>query len=53
MIDDREMFANRERFPEADEMSRRRVRDVFPKLPVNETSYLIIVTAAIATTCAF
>ena len=37
-------FANRERFPEADEIHAEEYEDVFPKLPINETSYLIIVT---------
>ena len=44
IIDDREAFANRERFPEADEIYAEEYEDVFPKLTVNETSYLIIVT---------
>jgi len=44
IIDNRENFANRERFPEAGEIYAGEYEDVFPKLPVNETSYLIIVT---------
>jgi xanthine dehydrogenase accessory factor len=44
IIDDRETFANRERFPEASEIHAGEYEEVFPKLPVNETSYLIIVT---------
>jgi xanthine dehydrogenase accessory factor len=44
IIDDRESFANRERFPEAGEIYAEEYEEVFPKLPVNETSYLIIVT---------
>ena len=44
IIDDREQFANRERFPEADEVHAGEYEDVFPKLEVNHTSYLVIVT---------
>ncbi len=44
MIDNRESFANRERFPEADEVHADEYEEVFPKLPINETSYIIIVT---------
>ncbi len=44
IIDNREAFANRERFPEADEVYAEEYEDVFPKLPINESSYLIIVT---------
>jgi xanthine dehydrogenase accessory factor len=44
IIDNRESFANRERFPEAAEIFAEEYEEVFPKLIVNETSYLIIVT---------
>lgn len=44
VIDNRESFANRERFPEADEVHAAEYEDVFPSLAINETSYLIIVT---------
>ncbi len=44
VVDDREMFANRERFPDADEVIAGEYEEVFPRLHVNETSYLIIVT---------
>jgi xanthine dehydrogenase accessory factor len=44
IIDDREAFANRERFPEADEIHAGEYESVFPKLQVNSTSYVIIVT---------
>ena len=44
IVDNRENFANRERFPEAEEIYAEEYEEVFPKLPVNETSYLIIVT---------
>src|SRR5512133_1052932 len=44
VIDNRESFANRERFPEAEAVHAEEYEDVFPKLTINETSYLIIVT---------
>ncbi len=44
VIDDREAFANRERFPEADEVLAAEYEEAFPRLEVNENSYLIIVT---------
>ena len=44
VIDDREAFANRERFPDADEIFAGEYEGIFPKLPVNESSYLVIVT---------
>ncbi len=44
IVDDRESFANRERFPEADEIYAEEYETVFPKLTVNSSSYLIIVT---------
>lgn len=44
VIDDREMFANRERFPEADEVYADEYESVFPKLSINESSYIVIVT---------
>jgi xanthine dehydrogenase accessory factor len=44
VVDDRESFANRERFPEAAEVLAGEYEELFPKLLVNETSYLIIVT---------
>ena len=44
IVDNRESFANRERFPEAAEVFAEEYEDVFPKLPINETSYVIIVT---------
>lgn len=44
IVDDRDMFANRERFPDADEVFADEYEAVFPKLNVNETTYLIIVT---------
>lgn len=44
VIDDRETFANRERFSEAAEVHAGEYEDVFPRLGINQTSYLIIVT---------
>jgi xanthine dehydrogenase accessory factor len=44
VIDNRESFANRERFPDALEVHAAEYEDVFPKLAINETSYIIIVT---------
>ena len=44
IIDNRDSFANRERFPEASEVHAEEYEEVFPKLPINETSYIIIVT---------
>src|SRR6202167_2284051 len=44
IVDNRENFANRERFPEAAEVYAEEYEEVFPKLPVNETSYVVIVT---------
>src|SRR5206468_12638782 len=43
VVDDREAFANRERFPDADEVLAGEYEDIFPKLPVHERSYLVIV----------
>jgi len=40
----REAFANAERFPEAEATYAEEYEDVFPKLPVNSSSYIIIVT---------
>src|SRR5450759_2804929 len=44
IVDDRESFANRERFPEADEIYAEEYETVFPKLAINATSYVVIVT---------
>jgi xanthine dehydrogenase accessory factor len=44
VIDDREQFANRERFPEADEVFAGDYESVCDKLDINHSSYLIIVT---------
>jgi xanthine dehydrogenase accessory factor len=44
IVDNREAFANRERFPEAAEVYAEEYEEVFPKLVINESSYVIIVT---------
>jgi xanthine dehydrogenase accessory factor len=44
VVDDRESFANRERFPEAVEVHAGDYEDVFAKLTINENSYVIVVT---------
>jgi len=44
IVDNREAFANRERFPEADQVFAEEYEEVFPKLTIRDTSYLIIVT---------
>jgi xanthine dehydrogenase accessory factor len=42
--DNRETYANRERFPEAAEVYSDEYEDVYPKLNVNESTYIVIVT---------
>ena len=44
VIDNRESFANRERFPEAIDIHAAEYEEVFAQLPINETSYIMIVT---------
>src|SRR5579859_3732276 len=44
IIDNRDSFANREPFPEAAEILDQNYEDVFPKLSIYESTYLIIVT---------
>src|SRR5580698_3125464 len=44
IVDDREAFANAERFPEADETYAEEYESVFARLDVTSSSYLIIVT---------
>ena len=44
VIDNRESFANRDRFPEASAVHAEEYEDVFPKLNINENGYVIIVT---------
>lgn len=44
VIDDRESFASRERFPEADEIHAGEYEEIVPRLAINESGYVIIVT---------
>ena len=44
IIDNREAFANKERFPEAEATYAQEYEEVFEQLPVNSSSYTIIVT---------
>lgn len=44
IIDNRDAYANRERFPEAAAIFADEYEDVFPKLPANNAAYAIIVT---------
>ncbi len=44
VVDDRESFASRERFPEADAIYAEPYESAFQKLAVNENCYLVIVT---------
>lgn len=44
VVDDRETFANRERFPEADAIFADEYETVFGKLEIHESSYIVIVT---------
>ncbi len=44
VVDDRESFANRDRFPDVDDVLAGEYEGVFPRLEVNENSYLVIVT---------
>ena len=44
VIDDREMFANRERFPEVDEVIVSEFETCFDRLNIDDSSYIVIVT---------
>jgi xanthine dehydrogenase accessory factor len=44
IIDDREVFANRSRFPEADEVIVSEFEKCFDHLNINDSSYIVIVT---------
>jgi xanthine dehydrogenase accessory factor len=44
VVDNREIYANRERFPDAFETVAEEYEDVFPKLTVNGSTYIVIVT---------
>ena len=44
VVDDRESFANSERFPSADAVHAGEYEEIFPRLSINSSSYLVIVT---------
>src|SRR5580692_10081878 len=44
VADNREAYANRERFPEAADVYAEEYEDLYPKLNVNESTYIVIVT---------
>lgn len=44
VVDNRESFANRERFPDVDEVIAAEYEELFEKLNVNSSSYIVIVT---------
>ena len=44
VVDDRANYANRERFPDAAEVHAAAYEEVFPRLAINDYSYLVIVT---------
>ena len=44
IVDNREQFACRERFPDADEIFAAEYEEVFEKMQINSSSYLVVVT---------
>jgi xanthine dehydrogenase accessory factor len=44
VADDREAYANKERFPEAAEVHSAEYEEIYPKLNVNESTFIVIVT---------
>jgi len=44
IIDDREKYTRKERFPEADDVIFSEYKDVFSKININESSYIVIAT---------
>jgi len=44
IVDNRAQFASRERFPEAVDVYAEEYDEIFPKLPIRDTSYVVIVT---------
>jgi xanthine dehydrogenase accessory factor len=44
VIDDRESFANRERFPDASAVHAAEYEEIFPRLNINDSSFIVIVT---------
>lgn len=44
VLDDRPMFANRERFPEADEVIAADFRETLSRYPITQSTYIVLVT---------
>ena len=44
IVDDRELYANRERFPEATEIHSGNMEEIMQRIAPNESSYIVIVT---------
>jgi xanthine dehydrogenase accessory factor len=44
VVDNREAFANRERFPEAAEVHADEYEEIYPKLSITESTFIVIVT---------
>lgn len=44
VVDNREAFANRERFPEAAEVHAEEYEEIYPKLSITESTFIVIVT---------
>jgi xanthine dehydrogenase accessory factor len=44
VVDNREAFANRDRFPEAAEVHAEEYEEVYPKLAITESTFIVIVT---------
>jgi xanthine dehydrogenase accessory factor len=44
VVDDREMYANRERFPDAADVKAGEYEEIFRELEIRDTSYIVIVT---------
>src|SRR5580698_3611518 len=44
VVDNRESFANRERFPEADAVHAGEYEELYPKLTITESTFIVIVT---------
>jgi xanthine dehydrogenase accessory factor len=44
VVDNREAFANRERFPEAGQVFAEEYEEIFPKLNITSSTYIVIVT---------
>ncbi|MHB9150366.1 MAG: XdhC family protein [Thermoleophilia bacterium] len=44
VVDDRPMFANRDRFPEADEVLMSEFEEAFDRIPIDDNTFVVIVT---------